>query len=326
MVIAALMALAALPGCRTGDTPKYTGPVEPLALSLVSPELSALICVARQQDYFRAYGLDVTIKNYITAQEAIAALNKGEVDVASGSDFIFAGLAFETGALRVISTIAVSNRNCVITTRESGILRVADLAGRRVAVTMSTSPELMLGKLLLYNQMELADVQVVPMSSPEMDGALARGEVDAICTWSTYAYPAISRLGDEAVVFTLDNHQDFFLLISSETLTRTRPEAVERLLRALGEAQAYLENNGAAVRGMLTESYPGFTAAYLDYAWPKQQCVLTLGRDLMLNLETKAQWLIDNQMTTRTKIPNFFDLIYLDGLDRVNPKAVSIIH
>ena len=43
-------------------------------------------------------------------------------------------------------------------------------------------------------------------------------------------------------------------------------------------------------------------------------------------MEDEASWLIENGLTDATEVPNYLDFIYLQGLEEVQPGAVTIIH
>lgn len=43
-------------------------------------------------------------------------------------------------------------------------------------------------------------------------------------------------------------------------------------------------------------------------------------------MEDEARWMIKNNLTSEKKTPNFLDYIYLDGLEKIKPESVNIIH
>ena len=46
---------------------------------------------------------------------------------------------------------------------------------------------------------------------------------------------------------------------------------------------------------------------------------------VMAKLQEEAQWLIQNNLTSATAIPNFLNYVYVNGLESVTPDAVNII-
>jgi NitT/TauT family transport system substrate-binding protein len=42
-------------------------------------------------------------------------------------------------------------------------------------------------------------------------------------------------------------------------------------------------------------------------------------------MQDEARWLINNNLTTATSVPNFLNYVYVDGLKSVSPESVNII-
>ena len=54
--------------------------------------------------------------------------------------------------------------------------------------------------------------------------------------------------------------------------------------------------------------------AYADKVWSQNQFSLSLDQSLLLAMQDEAQWLISNNLTNATVVPNFIDYMYVDGL------------
>jgi hypothetical protein len=59
--------------------------------------------------------------------------------------------------------------------------------------------------------------------------------------------------------------------------------------------------------------------------WKQNQFSLSLDQSLILAMQDESRWLISNNLTTATSIPNFQNYIYIDGLNSVKPQSVNII-
>ena len=64
----------------------------------------------------------------------------------------------------------------------------------------------------------------------------------------------------------------------------------------------------------------------LDVFWNEYTYQLFLDQALILTLADEARWAIRNNLTNKTKVPNFMEFICLDALEAVNHRAVTIIH
>ena len=57
----------------------------------------------------------------------------------------------------------------------------------------------------------------------------------------------------------------------------------------------------------------------LPRVWPENHFSLTLDQSLVLAMEDEARWMIKNNMTHATVVPDFGNSIYPDTLDAVKP-------
>jgi hypothetical protein len=68
-----------------------------------------------------------------------------------------------------------------------------------------------------------------------------------------------------------------------------------------------------------------FSAEYLQTVWSDYQFSVSLDQSQLLAMEDEARWLINNNLTDATDLPNFLNFVYLDGLETVKPNSVNII-
>jgi NitT/TauT family transport system substrate-binding protein len=52
---------------------------------------------------------------------------------------------------------------------------------------------------------------------------------------------------------------------------------------------------------------------------------VTLTQVLLITLEDETRWAIKSKLVEKSKMPNYIDFIYVDGLQAVKPEAVRII-
>jgi NitT/TauT family transport system substrate-binding protein len=50
-----------------------------------------------------------------------------------------------------------------------------------------------------------------------------------------------------------------------------------------------------------------------------------LDQALLVDFEEQTRWALKNKLTTGTKMPNYLDYIYADGLFAVKPEAVRMV-
>ena len=298
---------------------------ENLVLGVYTGDFPSLIWVAENRGYFRDKGLDVTIKEFDTGVTAAQALLRGEVEVATGAEFVAVNNIFRSSSIRIISAIASIKSVEIIARRDHGIQKPVDLRNKKIAVPRNSQAEFFLGRFLLLNKLTLSDVQIVYLQPAPLSEALMQGKVDAAAIWDPFAYDLKAALGQNGVAWTPPTGQDFFfLLLTGDATVNTRPGALEKLLRALLKAEDFIKKNPGGAQAIVAERLK-LKMPYLQYAWAKRTYALSLDQTLLLLMEDEARWMIQNKLTDKTAAPNYLNNIYTGGLLKVNPKAVNII-
>ena len=130
----------------------------------------------------------------------MSQLLSGAADLATGSETQALLNSVTEPRLRIVLTLAEC-RYRIIARRSAGIRRVADLRGKKVAVTVNTSSQYFLHRLLLGAHVGDADVQLVGLEGQDMPAALENRTVDAVSIWEPHAENAFRAIGSDAVVF-----------------------------------------------------------------------------------------------------------------------------
>ncbi len=256
--------------------PQSPGPVEKITLGTDRSLLSAPIWLAEHQGYFRDAGLEVTIKEFQTGRSALLAILHGEpIDIITVASTPIMLESFGRDDFRIIATSVDSQDNDkVIAHKESGIVTVADLLGKKIGYVKGTSAHFLLEILLVEHGLVPSQVAMVDLTPGDIPTALAHRDVDAVAIWEPYA-TQISDQRDTAQTIVTD-----------------------RL---------------------------GLDRAIVAKLWEKLSYRLFLDQLFLLDLESQARWAIKSQLTDKTVVPNYLHLISSDGLQRVNPKAVTLI-
>jgi NitT/TauT family transport system substrate-binding protein len=156
--------------------------------------------------------------------------------------------------------------------------------------------------------------------------AVVNGEIDAIVTAQPYADAAKQRLGDNAIVWSVQSNQPLQTqVISTEKWITEHPDFIVRFLRSLALAEEYVILHPVEARAIVQKQL-SVDAAYMDTVWSQNQFSLSLDQSLIVAMEDEARWMIANDLTTETHVPDFLDYIYVDGLEAIKPNAVNIIH
>ena len=172
----------------------------------------------------------------------------------------------------------------------------------------------------------MRDITLVDVKTPaEWTDAVAGGSIDAIAIGQPYANAAKDRLGDNAAVWRAQSNQPMFALaISTDEWIARHPEPARRFLASLAEAEAYATAHPAEARSIVQHRV-NLDPGYMDTVWRQNQFSLSLDQSLVAAMEDEARWMIANNLTNATAIPDFGEYIDTTALEQVRPDAVSIL-
>jgi NitT/TauT family transport system substrate-binding protein len=309
------------------ESGRSAGTLEPvtLAASLVYPG-SGLILIAQDKGYFKAEGLDVTIQPHGTGKDSLDASLGGKADFATTADLPIVLAALKGAPVVVAATMSTSDRGYgMVARKDKGVAGPADVKGKRIGVTMGSSGQFWLDTFLMHQHLGAGDVRLTHIAAEKLADALTAGEVDAVATWDPYLGEANEALRGKGVLFSSDGFYDSpWNLVTRRDVAEHRPETVRKMLRALIRAERFYDSDPNAALALIArvqETEPARLRAVLE----KFKFSVRLSQSLLGTLEDETRWVIRNKLTAGSKVPNFLDHVYLDGLLAVNPDAVSVI-
>jgi NitT/TauT family transport system substrate-binding protein len=223
--------------------------------------------VAHERGYFEDHGLEVTMVPFEAGKLAADALLEGEVDYATSADFVFARAVSHGQDVTALASMARANVNYLVARGDRGIAEVADLAGRKVGVTLGSQAEFYLARMLQAHGLTTADVQIVNMTPGEMTEAIVDGRADAVLVWEPYVQQMRQALGDKALVWPAQADQAFYWLLL--TAQYEEPEA-RALLGALADAEDWMLGHPTRARAVVAGHVdkPGEFIARMGCSWP----------------------------------------------------------
>jgi len=310
-------------GCdknRSESTPVIT---DTLRIGLVK-DMNHLFLLADIEGNFAQQNLCVDMQFCATGEDALAALERNEVDMAVCGLGPFTQLSFRRENVRIIASL-VTYRELyeVAANRTCGITTPSDLRYKRVGVSRSSSMHFFLDNFLLEHDLPADSIMLSYIEPEQQVDSLVSGSVAAICTREPYLGEAEDRLGNNLIRFRPSTLPANVLnLITMDGAVPT--PAQERLLRALLRAEQSIQQNPMESSQKLA-ALMGVPAADIVESWQKEvDHRITLSQNLLLNLENVAIWQ-KWRTNDRTPLPNYLEYIDVTALRHVKPDAVSLI-
>ena len=313
-------------GCTSGNGSGVSPSArQSVSIGVPNEPLGVLVVIAQQQGFFAEAGLDVDMaKTYPSGKRALAGMLEGEVDLTISSEVPLVFRAFEQDDFRILATIGTSdNEPQIIVRRDKGIENPADLGGKKIATQKASAVHYFLH--LFLSKHGIDDAEVTYLKAEDLPPALADGTIDAFSMREPFIGRARELIGDEAQVFSEPGmYRKTMNLVALDELVEQRPAAVERVLRAIIQAETFFRENRAAAVAIAAEQLstdPQALGALLD----EVELQVALSQALVVALEDEARWAIDNGFVAQQQVPDFEKLIAADALRAIEPAVVTVM-
>jgi NitT/TauT family transport system substrate-binding protein len=285
----------------------------------------ALIFIAESQGYFADERLDVTFNSFTSGRDALNNVLSGHADIATTYVTPVAMNTISGKKLAVITELYRSTKNsAIVARRDRGIATAADLRGKRIAVTNNTTAEYFLSRFLDSKRMSISDVEIVATKPEEMSKKLKEGLVDAVATWNPHLYKTKHQFAkNETVTFQFDDYSEMSMLVGRAEVVWKRSEAFKKLLRALTNAEVFLQNHREKSIDITVSRLPDLSPTSIKDTWDLFDRGLGLSVLTMTVMEDQAQWFKDHGKFDGA-IPNFRSIILSNYLRSAKPEAVAI--
>jgi NitT/TauT family transport system substrate-binding protein len=313
-------------GCSRDGTPQQPVTRQQQKLTICQGGILAVLpAVAKENGYFAAEGLDVTVSLIGDGKAAMGAFLDGTCEAALTGEYPLARQSFERSDLAIIATLSSSDNAVKVLARsDRGLASPRDLVGKRVGVSKGTISNFFLDQFLKKNRIPRERLQIVDMSHRDLPKALQRGDVDAYAG-SDVAYLAGKQaVGAAGVTFAepgLTNHAAC-LTVKKEWLA-AHQDGARALLRALVRAEEELARRPEELAGLLARQL-NIPVADLKVLMTEQHSSVALDQVLLLALEDEARWMQETGIVTGKPFPNHLHLLEPAPLRSVAPEAVRL--
>src|SRR5574341_1636295 len=223
------------------------GAQQPIPLRIAwQPYNAAIFYTARDRRLFERVGLQPEYIRFTAGPPQFAAFRSESIDVGLfGTAGMVVGASQELDYRNFYIQIWSAYADGLVARPESGITRIQDLRGKKIAFVRGTSAHLGLIKTLQRAGLAPGDVTMIHMDVTAMAPAFANRDVDAAYSWE----PWISRMQESGGRVIVRSNQ-VGLQTSDNWVARTawvqkNPRAVLLLLRAVDLALEEFKRNPA---------------------------------------------------------------------------------
>lgn len=221
-----------LAGCGNNDEDKTLPEEINFGILRVPNDETIAIAEGYFEDYFAEKGIKVNTTVFDSGAEANQALASGSIDFATmGNTNAITALSRDLNVEMIWLHEVLGENEALAVKNNSGIEKVEDLAGMRVAVPFASTAHYILLNVLKEAGIE-DEVQLLDMQTAEIVAAWERGDVQAAYSWQ----PTLAKL--------LENGQP---LVTSEDMAK----------------KGYITANVEVVRKEFSNKYPDLVADFI---------------------------------------------------------------
>ncbi|NGN41790.1 taurine ABC transporter substrate-binding protein [Mesorhizobium sp. CGMCC 1.15528] len=199
--------------------------------------------------YEKTLGAAIDWRKFDSGADVIAAIASGAVDIGYVGSSPLAAAASRDLPIQTIYVVGLIGESEALVSRNgAGVEKVADLAGKKVAVPFVSTTHYSLLAALKHEGVDPKSVEILNLRPPEIAAAWERGDIDAAYVWD----PALGQIKTSGKVVT-DSAQvaawgapTFDAWIVRTDFAEKHPEAVRDFVKVTGASYAdFLANPGA---------------------------------------------------------------------------------
>jgi NitT/TauT family transport system substrate-binding protein len=271
VLAAALLATAlTVSGCSSGDDDAGASPKETDKVAYITAfgavGRDAFAWVAKEKGYFAEAGIEVDIKKGAGNAPNLTALKAGQVQFAS---LDFTGAVIQAGKgeftdWRAVAAVHQQTLISVMTTKDTNITSVQDLAGKTMATGKGSVTELLFPAYAKLAGLDPTKVKIEGVQPTVLNGLMTSGQVDALGTFLLSRGALAAASNKEVVVLPYSDYlRDLFgnAIITTPGLIEKDPDLVRRFTGALLKGLQYSIDHPEEAATILNKAEPTYAVA-----------------------------------------------------------------
>src|SRR5690606_3710650 len=192
-------------------------------------------------------GISIRWVQTLGSNKALEFLNAGSIDFGSSAGAAALVSKIYGNPIKSIYVYSQPEWTALVTRKDTNIQKIADLKGKRVAVTRGTDPHIFLVRALQSAGLTEKDITPVLLQHPAGKTALIRGDVAA---WAGLdPMMAQAEIQDGATLFYRNTGANTWgILNTRQEFLKNHPDLVKRVLKVYEDARKYSLANPDVVK------------------------------------------------------------------------------
>jgi NitT/TauT family transport system substrate-binding protein len=282
-----------------------------------SSPVFAPVFVADQQGFFKAEGLDVTVRPFSSGAEATEGFRSGAAEFLVASDVPL--LYLLAGGDAVMLAQFSANPDMLLIIGPAGMAGPADMKGKKVGLVTKSSSEYLLFKYLQRAGMTLTDVDRVNLAPFDQVPALVRGDVFALSSWKPFDLK-ISQMAANKFKTASWNGQEGYILFSGilvkNEFLKKNPEAARKVLSALVKTTEQMRRTELKALSADLGRYLKTSAADVEHVIANNKWDMKASAEFLTNMKDIETFLADQKLIAkRVDWSTAYDWSFLKAAD-----------
>lgn len=202
------------------------------------------------EEALKPKGIKVRWTQSLGSNKALEFLNAGAIDFGSSAGAAALLARINGNPIKTIYAYSRPEWTALVTRKDAGVTKVADLKGKRIAVTRGTDPHIFLIRALQGAGLTERDAKLVLLQHADGRTALDRGDVDA---WAGLdPMMAAAEIENDDVLFHRDPAANTWGVLNvREAFAKEHPDLVKTVIAAYEQARTYSLQNPDALKKAL---------------------------------------------------------------------------
>ncbi|QSH42368.1 ABC transporter substrate-binding protein [Lentisphaerota bacterium ZTH] len=250
------------------------------------------------QKEFAKDGVKIKFHDITNGLEQARAASDGKIDVcASLNTTSIITAAGQNIKLSIIRAVSNPTNTLALLTLKPNIKSVKDLKGKSVACIRGGTFHQLLLEALAKNNMNIKDVNYLPMSISQTYSAMLDGKVDAAVLTITQMLDAKKR-GARVLTTAKGLMRPKLVVAVSKSFAKNHPDWVKRYIKVQDEAMEFIKNHK---REALELAAKDLGISYQDAEWlyNNTKLINTLNRDDIKSLRKDIDFLYQQKLIPR---------------------------
>jgi sulfonate transport system substrate-binding protein len=176
----------------------------------------------------------------------------------------------------------------VVVHKDSGIRKLSDLKGKKVAVLAGTSAHYVLLKLLERAGLNKNDVSIVDMTPPDAKSAFDSNKLDGWAIWPPF--PEQEELAGTGVTIPKASGKVVVIMVARSDFIKNDPKIAKALVSVLNSTRQWVSSHPSESQKIVADELK-IPLAVVQRAWTRQDWKATIDQSVLTDIQNKADFL-----------------------------------